>query len=169
MWLATRVVLYYIVSCFLLFVGIPWLIRQLDVYLPNFAFGWIGRWAGGAIFVVALAVYTVCAFWLMATGRGPYIEFDPPTQLVSTGPYRWCRNPVAAAVLIAILGEAVFFSSPALLGLFLLGMPVAHAQAVLLEEPLLKRRFGAVYDAYCREVPRWLPQRSRATDPARSS
>ena len=169
MWLATRVVLYYVVSCFLLFVGIPWLILQLDAYLPNLAFGWVGRWAGGAIFVAALAVYTVCAFWLMARGRGPYIEFDPPTQLVSTGPYGWCRNPVAAAVLIAILGEAVFFSSPALLGLFLLGMPVAHAQAVVLEEPRLKRRFGAGYDTYCQEVPRWLPRRPRATDPARSS
>jgi len=31
------------------------------------------------------------------------------------------------------------------------------------EEPTLRRTFGAEYEAYCREVPRWIPRLRRHT------
>jgi protein-S-isoprenylcysteine O-methyltransferase Ste14 len=37
---------------------------------------------------------------------------------------------------------------------------VAHLFVVLVEEPLLRRRFGAAYEAYCQAVRRWLPGRA---------
>jgi protein-S-isoprenylcysteine O-methyltransferase Ste14 len=42
-------------------------------------------------------------------------------------------------------------------------MPVAlfvyfHLAVVRVEEPALRRQFGANYGAYCQRVPRWLPR-----------
>lgn len=34
-----------------------------------------------------------------------------------------------------------------------------HTFTVLLEEPQLKRRFGAPYEEYQNRVPRWIPRR----------
>jgi protein-S-isoprenylcysteine O-methyltransferase Ste14 len=57
------------------------------------------------------------------------------------------------------VGEAIAFSSVGIFLLFLVSVPAAHLQVVLLEEPLLKKRFGQAYEAYLAEVPRWLPRR----------
>jgi protein-S-isoprenylcysteine O-methyltransferase Ste14 len=49
-------------------------------------------------------------------------------------------------------------SSTAVLLMFLVGFAVARAQAVLLEEPLLERRFGKQYLDYKAKVSRFLPR-----------
>jgi protein-S-isoprenylcysteine O-methyltransferase Ste14 len=33
-----------------------------------------------------------------------------------------------------------------------------HLFVVFFEEPLLRRKFGASYEEYCRRVPRWVPR-----------
>ena len=75
-----------------------------------------------------------------------------------TGPFRRVRNPVAACVLGMILGEALAWSSTGIFLLFLVGIPLAHLQVVLLEEPLLRKRFGQAYADYLERVPRWVPR-----------
>ena len=141
---------------------VPWAVARLDVYLPEVQLGLAGKMIGGGLFVVGMVAYTVCSLWLVVRGRGAYVEFDPPTHFVATGPYRWCRNPVALSLMLVILGEAVYLSSPGIGGLFVVGIGLGHAQVIWLEEPLLRRRFGDDYDQYCRTVPRWLPRWARA-------
>jgi len=62
------------------------------------------------------------------------------------------------AVVSVMLGEAVLFRSASLArltaGLFI----GAYLFVVFYEEPTLQRKFGAEYEAYCRQVPRWLPR-----------
>jgi protein-S-isoprenylcysteine O-methyltransferase Ste14 len=139
----------------------------LDVYLFSRPQGFLpGQIIGGGVFLVGLVTYTICSLWLVTRGRGAYVEFDPPTEFVATGPYRWCRNPVALSLMIAVLGEAIFFASPGILLYFILGIGLGHVQVVWLEEPLLRRRFGNDYENYCRTVPRWIPRSARAKVPA---
>ena len=57
-----------------------------------------------------------------------------------------------------LIGEALFFSSSALLGYALAHWLWLTAFVVLKEEPDLRRTFGARFDAYCREAPRWIPR-----------
>ena len=52
----------------------------------------------------------------------------------------------------------MFFSSPALLGYALAYWAWLAAFVVVKEEPDLRRAFGAAFDAYCREVPCWIPR-----------
>jgi protein-S-isoprenylcysteine O-methyltransferase Ste14 len=140
-------------------VGLPYLAYQVDVHLPalHAEIGW-GRLLGGIVLAAFLGTYLYCSYHLTHRGQGAYVEFDPPSRFVADGPYRMVRNPVAGCVLGMLLGEAIALSSTGVLALFLLAAPLAHLQVMLLEEPLLRKRFGDVYEQYCRCVPRWIPR-----------
>ncbi len=93
-------------------------------------------------------------------GGGTLAPWDPPRTLVVEGPYRHVRNPMIAAVLMVLAGEAALFGSLPLLiwfGLFFLANYVGFQ---VYEEPGLERRFGEEYLVYKRNVPRWLPRRT---------
>jgi protein-S-isoprenylcysteine O-methyltransferase Ste14 len=113
----------------------------------------------GALLILAGAVVLVHAFVrFVVEGFGTPVPIAPPERLVVGGFYRYVRNPMYVAVLASIIGQAM------LLGRFDL---LVHAGAVAVavtafvrwyEEPLLRRRFGAEYDAYRAAVPGWLPR-----------
>lgn len=138
---------------------LPWAASQLDLVLSawQFEIGW-GRWLGAMIFMAAFWIYAYSTFVLTSRGRGAYVEFDPPKEFVSVGPFRWCRNPIAGCVVLMLWGEALALSSIGVLLLALVAIPLAHAQVVFIEEPLLRARFGAAYEAYLARVPRWFPR-----------
>jgi protein-S-isoprenylcysteine O-methyltransferase Ste14 len=79
-------------------------------------------------------------------------------RLVVGGPYRFVRNPMYVAVLVAIVGQAV------LLGRWVLvvyGLVAAAAMVGFVkgyEEPHLLQVYGADYEAYRRAVPGWWPR-----------
>jgi protein-S-isoprenylcysteine O-methyltransferase Ste14 len=70
-----------------------------------------------------------------------------------------------SGVLCVLLGEALAFASPAVLAWFAIVFAVNAVYFPLVEEPGLRRRFGADYEAYSAAVPRWLP-RLRPWQPA---
>jgi protein-S-isoprenylcysteine O-methyltransferase Ste14 len=160
--LPVRTVFYYVFFLAFILIFVPWLAHVLGKrFVPwQFEIGW-GRVLGWVVFGISYLIYTGASLVLMRRGRGAYVEFDPPKEFVATGPFRWCRNPIAACVLGMILGEALAFSSMGILLLFLVGLPLAHLQVVLLEEPLLEKRFGQTYRDYRARVPRWIPRPPR--------
>lgn len=73
------------------------------------------------------------------------------------GPHRYVRNPMYLGVLSVVAGWAVLFRSPEI---FFYGVCVAvvfHLVVLVVEEPSLRRLFGAEYEQYCRSVRRWIP------------
>ena len=121
---------------------------------------WLGLRAlvGISVFAAGLISYAACSAWLIFHGRGPHVEFDPPKVFVATGPYRWVRNPVVITLLVTAAGEAIYFASLGIALFIVLGCLFAQYQVTKIEEPLLRKRFGETYDAYCRQVPRWIPK-----------
>lgn len=110
--------------------------------------------AGGA------ALYLTCAFWAFARlGQGTPAPFDPPRRLVVAGPYRLVRNPMYWGVGSIVMGEAILFHSLPLLETAAGFLIATHLFVILYEEPTLRRKFGAEYEEYCRNVPRWGPWR----------
>ncbi len=113
--------------------------------------------AGILLTATGAALAIACVLTFAVRGKGTPAPFDPPRRLVTAGPYRYVRNPMYLGAALALAGAALYLSSPALLaytGGFLL---IAHLFVIGYEEPVLRRRFGAAYDAYCRAVPRWRP------------
>ena len=91
-------------------------------------------------------------------GLGTPAPIAPPTRLVVTGFYRHVRNPMYVGVTAAIFGEALLFGSPALLWEALFVALGFHIFVLAFEEPTLKEQFGAQYETYRANVPRWLPR-----------
>jgi len=162
--LAVRMLVYGTTFLSFVLILLPWLAHRAGLALLPWRME-IGaaRAVGWVLFAACLAAYAWCSVVLTRRGRGAYVEFDPPREFVAVGPYGWCRNPLAASLLGGLLGLAMAFSSLGILLLFLVAIPLAHAQVVLLEEPLLKQRFGQPYLDYLARVPRWIPRPPRRT------
>jgi protein-S-isoprenylcysteine O-methyltransferase Ste14 len=115
--------------------------------------------AGWLLIAAGIALYFACAFWGFALrGRGTPLPVDPPKKLVVEGPYGVVRNPMYWSVALVMLGEAAVFHSVALLQLVAAFAVGVIFFVLFIEEPGLKAKFGAVYEQYCQQVPRWLPR-----------
>src|SRR6201996_6170515 len=113
----------------------------------------------GAIVILSGVPGVVDAFARFALqGLGTPAPIAPPRNLVVSGLYRYVRNPIYVAVVAVILGQAVLFADWHLLGYGALLWLFFHAWVVALEEPGLRDSFGAEYESYCANVPRWIPR-----------
>lgn len=110
---------------------------------------------GAAIYFLSLWAFSVI-------GRGTPAPIDPPVRLVVTGLYQYVRNPMYLGVLIAILGWALYFCSWKILVYGVLVGLLFHLFVVLVEEPILRRKFKDEYISYCKEVGRWIPGKAKA-------
>ena len=119
---------------------------------------------GAALLVWAWFWIAWSFFFLVRHGRGHPNEIlgrelAPPTrELVTGGPYRFTRNPMAYGLIVFYFGALAFFrNSITVLAL----LPPACAFEIwyhrTCEEPGLLRRFGAEYARYREEVPLLLP------------
>jgi protein-S-isoprenylcysteine O-methyltransferase Ste14 len=88
-------------------------------------------------------------------GGGPGID-NPPTRIVTEGPYRLTRNPMYLGHLIFTLGLAVTFRSFVALAI-LVARAIWFHRRVVADEARLTARFGAEYTDYKARVKRWLP------------
>ncbi len=114
---------------------------------------------GLPLIAAGAALYVATAFWGFALrGKGTPAPIDPPKTLVVEGPYRVVRNPMYWAVVSVMLGEALAFRSLAFAELAIAFFAGTILFVLLYEEPTLRRKFGAEYEAYCRRVPRWIPR-----------
>lgn len=123
----------------------------------------LGAWRYLGLLPLAAGLATVgwCLRDFAVVGRGTPAPFDPPRALVVTGPYRWVRNPMYLGGLLLLLGEAVLFQAPVLLGYVAAFSVAVHLFVVLYEERALRHKFGESYDRYRTAVPRWLPRPPR--------
>lgn len=83
---------------------------------------------------------------------------DPTQRLVVQGVYRHVRNPMISGVMAILLGEVVLAASLPLACWFLVFVAGNALYIPLAEEPGLAKRFGDDYEAYRRNVPRWIPR-----------
>ena len=105
-----------------------------------------------------------CIVEFARSGRGTLSPVDPPRRLVVRGLYRYVRNPMYLSVTTIVLGEGLLTRSPALGVYWAVWFLGANLFVIGYEEPTLRRRFGASYDDYTKQVGRWVPKaRSRRT------
>lgn len=116
--------------------------------------------AGGLVLAIGVAVYLWCAWDFATAGRGTPLPQDPPRALVVRGLYRYSRNPMYLGVMAAVLGQAVWARSGGVLAYAAGLAALFHVRVVWFEEPVLRRTFGAAYNAYVAAVPRWFGRRA---------
>lgn len=137
----------------------------LGKYIDSFYFHYPDLFASSVVMILLAACLmlsgTVLAIWTIylfkTKGQGTPNPKIPPKVFVVSGPYRFSRNPMAFGGLLILLGEAALYYSPSLFGLAILYGIVIYFNAMLIEEPELKRRFGSAYMDYLKQVPRFFP------------
>jgi protein-S-isoprenylcysteine O-methyltransferase Ste14 len=80
----------------------------------------------------------------------------PPERIITTGPYRYTRNPMYLGHLIFFAGLAILFWSWFAVILLVLRAFWFHRR-VLRDEARLEKIFGEPYAAYRSRVKRWIP------------
>lgn len=79
-------------------------------------------------------------------------------DLVTEGLYAHSRNPMYVGNLLILVGVALASNSWGCVATAVPLFGFIYAAIVAAEEDYLRGRFGAAFDAYCRDVPRWLPR-----------
>ena len=76
--------------------------------------------------------------------------------IVTTGVYRFSRNPMYLAMLVGLLAIAVLLGNVLALILACCFVPIIEAVQIRPEERILAEHFGDPYREYCRGVRRWI-------------
>ena len=140
------------------FIGwLPWWLYRVEGATP-FS-GHPLQWIGMGLILNGVGLAGWCVQLFMAIGKGTPLPTSPPKYFVAAGPYRFVRNPMVLGLLLVLGGEAALYQSKAVWLYGLLIFAAFYLYIRLVEEPQLSRRFGASYDAYRRQVPRWIPRR----------
>jgi len=93
-------------------------------------------------------------------GIGTPAPVFPTRHLVVKGSYRYVRNPMYVALVSLILGQALLLGDILVFIYAVFCWLAMHLFVLLYEEPILRRSFGAEYEAFCAHVPRWKPRLS---------
>jgi protein-S-isoprenylcysteine O-methyltransferase Ste14 len=149
---------------FVMLVLVPaWLASRPGALLPGwgllFPLNLLPAVAGLALMAGGLSLVVTTVRLFARVGQGTLAPWDPTRRLVVRGVYGYVRNPMISGVVAVILGEALLLGSRPVLVWALIFMAVNLVYLPLIEEPGLRRRFGAEYEEYARNVPRWVPRR----------
>lgn len=117
------------------------------------------RWLAAIPSVMGFTVALRCIWDFGWTGRGTPAPMIPPQRLVVVGFYRYVRNPMYLGFAAGWIGLWVMFGHPDLRAMAVAAIVAlgVHLFVLLYEEPTLRRKFGADYEEYCRNVSRWWP------------
>lgn len=108
-----------------------------------------------AIVGVAIAVAGAAQFRRAKTTVNP-MRPEATTTLVTSGIYRLTRNPMYLGMATLLLGCAYYLSHPlALLGVVAF-VAYIHRFQIIPEERAMRALFPGAYEAYARQVRRWL-------------
>lgn len=128
----------------------------LDAFWPLPFLDAPAQWVLGVGFVAPAVALALWCIWLFRRADTAVEPWQPSTALVTAGPYRFSRNPIYLALVVAFAGLACAIDSLWLVALLPVLALVLDRGVIGREEPYLQGRFGEAYRGYCRRVRRWI-------------
>lgn len=131
--------------------------------LLSVALGWSwlpagARFTGFVLGMLGDAVFLLSVLCMKDSWRAG-IPREDKTALVTTGMYRFSRNPAFLGFDLMYLGVLLLYANPLTLGFSLFAVVMLHLQ-ILQEEKYLTAVFGEPYREYCRRVYRYLGRKN---------
>lgn len=110
-----------------------------------------------AIVLIALAMAIVLwAYFTFKKHKTTILPHKPNTNLMTGGIFRFSRNPIYVAFILAQLGIALGLDAPLALLAAPLTLAILYFTVVKKEEAYLTRRFGQDYVDYKLTTRRWI-------------
>lgn len=116
---------------------------------------WIARMAGGALIGTAVAL-DVWAMRTLLDSRTTILPNRCSTYLVTSGPYRFTRNPIYLGYTLATVGVGIAVLNPWCIVMAFVAAILTGIIAIRREELHLLARFGINFERYCSGTRRWL-------------
>jgi protein-S-isoprenylcysteine O-methyltransferase Ste14 len=108
---------------------------------------------GSCLIVVGLLLMLLSMIYFLRV-RGTPVPFSPPPKLVTTGPYRYARNPMLTGIFLQLFGIGIGLGSLSLTFVFRPLFIILNVwELKKVEEPELARRLGEAYLEYKNRVP----------------
>lgn len=101
-------------------------------------------------------VLAISAFYQMTRAGTAIDPRKPSTALVTSGPYRFSRNPMYLSLALLVTGVAFYRSSLWALLLLIPAVLLLERLVIRREERYLEDKFGERYREYRSRVRRWL-------------
>ena len=128
---------------------LAWLIRW-----PYEAWGSV-LWLGFTC-LVAAGCLVVAAVIEFAGVRTTIVPRKPPSGLITSGIFKYSRNPIYLADLLILAGLALLWGSVAGLVLVPVLAWILHVRFIKGEEERLSEAFGEEFSSYCATTRRWI-------------
>ena len=127
--------------------------------LISVAFGWNHlpagvRLTGFCVGMLGDTIFLLSVLCMKDSWRAGIPDKDK-TELVTTGIYRFSRNPAFLGFDLMYVGVLLLYGNLLTLSFFIFAIVMLHLQ-ILQEERYLVNTFGAQYQEYCRHVFRYL-------------
>ncbi len=128
----------------------------LRLLWPAALWPWPHRWLPVAACVGASLLLAPAAALTMHRAKTAIVPHHTSTALVTTGPFRFTRNPLYVSLGLLVLGVALAVNSAAMTVMLAPWVLVMDRGVIAREERYLGAKFGDDYRAYCRRVRRWV-------------
>ena|SRR5205809_136571 len=136
---------------------VPWWISRWRMQAPFLNFFPI-RIAGALLILIGLPGLLDSFARFALKGLGTPAPIFPTRHLVVTALYHYVRNPMYISVVSLIVGQGLLLGNIRVLEYGVLVWLAFHLFVLLYEEPALRSTFGAEYEIFCANVPRWIPR-----------
>lgn len=110
----------------------------------------------GLALLIASVVPGMSALLYMLRARTTTLPRRAVSALVTSGPFRYSRNPIYLSFVLFHAGLAFLMDSLVMLALLPVLMLILTKYVIEREETYLTRQFGDEYARYCASVRRWL-------------
>ena len=147
-------------ALFLTMIALFILLSLIADDLFNLPYAFQAAWAmvAGICLIIFGAFLTFTSIIYFIKVRGTPVPFCPPPRLITTGPYRFARNPMLTGIFMLLFGTGIVLDSISLMFLFtplFIAFNIWELKKV--EEPELVRRLGQEYVEYRKRVPMFFP------------
>ena len=111
--------------------------------------------SGSFLFItgVVLVLWGARSFSRAGTTIKP---FQDPSALVTSGPYRYSRNPIYLGLVLALIGIGLLLGTLSPFVVVPVFICLIQQRFIQPEEAALEKTFGSAYGQYKRQVRRWL-------------
>jgi protein-S-isoprenylcysteine O-methyltransferase Ste14 len=113
--------------------------------------------AGGLALMILGAVFTLVAQIEMGSSWRVGVDATETTHLITTGLFRWVRNPIFTGMLTLLLGLALTVPNSIAAFAFIASLAGIELHVRAVEEPYLIRLHGERYRSYAQQVGRFVP------------
>ena len=139
--------------------GVDWLSHDSG-HLPEMMFGWRANPHFGPFHLLSFALIGG-GFVLIAAAWRVLYEAQRAGTLATAGPYNYMRHPQYVGFILVMAGFLIQW--PTLLTIAMFPVLVAmYVQLAKQEEKETRARFGAAFDRYAAQVPRFVPRWRRS-------